>query len=1124
MSVADDVDPFVHNVAIKLSRAQNTINPNDLFAKTVIDIAKTNARGAFIKAPAAATFGRFQQHFLEELHDEIQSHIQQQESGLAAKPVYGINVIESEVLAPEPTRQGGLVRPDSQHTFRQPAKPLQPPTPRTSVLGLDRLAQEKRARAAAQEDGSRKRPRLEYEDGSFKVPNLPMGRNARQRGEETPSHPGGLSEAAAQRLAEHRRNRERQKDAFQAQNEPSSGPRGLGDFQRRSNRDEIRRNNGRDSRRNGWDATLRPDRDAPSDSTPRDSDGRGGWGGARDRRWDAPTPRVSRDGGADEEGFGISAREWEEEQFEDLEPLKQGEIAAKQTKRISARQAQFNADNDLWEANRMMTSGIASRAALDLSMMDDDSESTVHVIVHDLKPPFLDGRTVFTKQLEPINPIRDPTSDMAVFAKKGSALVKEKREQAERAKAAANMASLSGTQLGNIMGVRDEEADADAAEENANAKPGDKEENYKGDSQFASHLKTSTAMSSFAKTRTLKEQREYLPAFACREELLKIIRDNQVVVVVGETGSGKTTQLGQFLHEDGYCTHGGLIGCTQPRRVAAMSVAKRVSEEMELVTPGLHVCRNEDQIVIILDEAHERSLNTDVLMGLLKKILSRRRDLKLIVTSATMNAEKVNLCFILLEGAVTDDLQFSRFYGNAPCFTIPSRTFPVEIFHSKSPCEDYVDSAVKQILQIHLSLPPGDILVFMTGQEDIEITCQVVNGLLSHSFPRKPTDMAHAERLSQLDDPAPLAVLPIYSQMPADLQAKIFEATPDGRWKVIVATNIAETSLTVDGILYVVDAGLGASRSDLFYSLLPDLPITMARMLAPGERVSFIARVHFRREILGGIVRKDRAGALCLTASPARLILLRATRGAWRTEAVLQFAGDTAGVGEGVAGGTILGVEAAQGERLFTVRTASRNHLNQRAANDFAEFPSLSIRGAVASARASGAPGINVRHSLITRGPMAFLNVLWAELHATSSDLGHDVEIYRRLASHALVASALHAYPECPPLLPLFLNSFIPRQLEAIDMQMFGDQQTREVDLLVAILSSAMAMAFHLERSLNTLPSHAAKVAAHQLKTAGPATRLFYLLRTRASPAAGLMRERLSSIPSFSVMYPEFAN
>lgn len=119
-----------------------------------------------------------------------------------------------------------------------------------------------------------------------------------------------------------------------------------------------------------------------------------------------------------------------------------------------------NADNDLWEANRMLTSGVATRKTVDLDF-EDESESTVHVMVHDLKPPFLDGRTVFTKQLDPINPIRDPTSDMAVFSKKGSALVREKREQAERAKAAAKLASLGGTSLGNIMGVKDEEAEAE---------------------------------------------------------------------------------------------------------------------------------------------------------------------------------------------------------------------------------------------------------------------------------------------------------------------------------------------------------------------------------------------------------------------------------------------------------------------------------------------------------------------------------------------------------------------------------------------------------------------------------------------------------------------------------------
>ena len=176
---------------------------------------------------------------------------------------------------------------------------------------------------------------------------------------------------------------------------------------------------------------------------------------------------------------------------------------------------------------------------------------------------------------------------------------------------------------------------------------------------------------------------------------------------------------------------------------------------------------------IIMDEAHERALNTDVLMGLIKKVLARRRDLKLIVTSATMNSDR-----------------FSRFYGGAPEFVIPGRTFPVDIQFSRSPCEDYVDSAAKQVLAIHVSQAAGDILVFMTGQEDIEVTCELIE-----------------DRLKLLNDPPKLSILPIYSQMPADLQAKIFDKAAPGVRKVIVATNIAETSLTVDGIMYVVDAG-----------------------------------------------------------------------------------------------------------------------------------------------------------------------------------------------------------------------------------------------------------------------------------------------------------------------------
>ncbi|KIJ45233.1 hypothetical protein M422DRAFT_227959 [Sphaerobolus stellatus SS14] len=834
-STNGEVDEFTHNIAIKLSRAINIVNPNDLLAKRVIDIAKNNSEEGFIKA--ATAFGKFKPQFLSELHSEVVNHLRNEQTGQPNDQIKGIVVHDSDVLAPEPVRKGGLLtRGDARHTFKTPVN-LAPPTPRTSLLGLDRLAKDKRAAAAeANGEGSRKRPR--FDEPSFKVPSLPPSRlnNIRQRGEDTPSHGGGLSNEARKKLEEYRRSRENQKEGITMQQDRrDDAPKGLGDFQRRSNRDQDWRN------RRHWDSAPRSERsrgdDAPSvripnaawDSTPRSQAGDGGgWGAARDRRWDAPTPRAARGGSPDgeEDAFAMDTREWEEEQlrldrdwymgaeegalagdeehnplamWEDLEPKKQAELEKKQVKKVSARQAQYNADNDMWEANRMVTSGVATRKAIDLDF-EDESESTVHVMVHNLKPPFLDGKTVYTKQLEPINPIRDPTSDMAIFAKKGSALVKEKREQAERAKAAAKIAGLSGTALGNIMGVRNEEAEAEAeAEAKANAE-GDKD--YKGDSKFAQHMKTNTSASAFSKSKTLKEQREFLPAFACRDDLLRVIRDNQVVVVVGETGSGKTTQLAQFLYEDGYCAY-GIVGCTQPRRVAAMSVAKRVSEEMECklgstvgyairfedctsaetkikyMTDGvlLRESLNEGDLdrysVIILDEAHERSLSTDVLMGLLRKILSRRRDLKLIVTSATMNAEK-----------------FSSFYGNSPCFTIPGRTFPVEIFHSKSPCEDYVDSAVKQVLQIHLSLPPGDILVFMTGQEDIEITCQVVT-----------------ERLSQLDDPAPLAVLPIYSQMPADLQAKIFDPTSDGQRKVIVATNIAETSLTVDGILYVVDAG-----------------------------------------------------------------------------------------------------------------------------------------------------------------------------------------------------------------------------------------------------------------------------------------------------------------------------
>ncbi|KAK3720844.1 DEAH-box RNA helicase prp16 [Vermiconidia calcicola] len=463
--------------------------------------------------------------------------------------------------------------------------------------------------------------------------------------------------------------------------------------------------------------------------------------------------------------------------------------------RVNPKHLQRQKDNDAWETNRMLASNVAQTRDQYHDFQDDNDDTRVHLLIHDLKPPFLDGKTVFTKQLEPISAVRDPQSDMAVFSRKGSKVVKERRQQKERQKQAQEATGLAGTALGNIMGAKED--DTDSAVPNAN---GTEEKNQS--SKFAEHMKRGTGQSDFSRSKSLREQREYLPAFAVREELLRVIRDNQVTIVVGQTGSGKTTQLTQFLYEDGYAKD-GLIGCTQPRRVAAMSVARRVSEEMEVPLGGLvgYAIRFEDRTsketqikymtdgvllreslsntdldqysCIIMDEAHERALNTDVLMGLIKKVLIRRRDLKLIVTSATMNAER-----------------FSRFYGGAPEFFIPGRTFPVDIQYSRSPTEDYVDGAVRQVLAIHVSQPTGDILVFMTGQEDIEVTCELI-----------------AERLAQLNDPPKLSILPIYSQMPADLQAKIFDRAPPGVRKVIVATNIAETSLTVDGIMYVVDCG-----------------------------------------------------------------------------------------------------------------------------------------------------------------------------------------------------------------------------------------------------------------------------------------------------------------------------
>ncbi|KAG2440689.1 hypothetical protein HYH02_010267 [Chlamydomonas schloesseri] len=467
-----------------------------------------------------------------------------------------------------------------------------------------------------------------------------------------------------------------------------------------------------------------------------------------------------------------------------------------------------------WEENRLLTSGVVRLKEVSLDFNDED-EARVILLVHDTKPPFLEGKVVNNKQADIVLPLKDPTSDMAVIARKGSGLVKEVREKKEKNKSRQRFWEVAGSNMAKITGLTEEEAAAAAeaeaarkAEDGGDGEDGEDGEggSYRKSNQFKSHLKKNEANSEFSRNKTLAQQRRSLPVYGVRDELLQVIRENQVVVVVGETGSGKTTQMTQYLHEDGYTKY-GTIGCTQPRRVAAMSVAKRVSEEMgvelgdqvgysirfedctsdktiiKYMTDGVllrETLINEDvdsYSVVVMDEAHERSLNTDVLFGILKRVVTRRRDFKLIVTSATLDAQK-----------------FSDFFGSVPIFTIPGRTFPVDVLWSRTVQEDYVEAAVKQAVTIHLRDPPGDILIFMTGQEEIEATC-----------------FSLAERLEHMrgngSEIPELLILPIYSQLPSDLQAKIFDKAEEGVRKVIVSTNIAETSLTVDGILYVIDTG-----------------------------------------------------------------------------------------------------------------------------------------------------------------------------------------------------------------------------------------------------------------------------------------------------------------------------
>ncbi|KAK8088110.1 pre-mRNA-splicing factor ATP-dependent RNA helicase-like protein cdc28 [Apiospora hydei] len=306
------------------------------------------------------------------------------------------------------------------------------------------------------------------------------------------------------------------------------------------------------------------------------------------------------------------------------------------------------------------------------------------------------------------------------------------------------------------------------------------------------------------KALSIQETRKSLPIAAYRDEFIAAINEYQILVIVGETGSGKTTQLPQYLHEAGFTKDGKKVGCTQPRRVAAMSVAARVAEEMgskvgnevgysirfedntsdktilKYMTDGmlLREFMTEPDLAgysaLMIDEAHERTVHTDILLALVKDLSRERPDLKLLISSATMNAEK-----------------FAKYFDDAPIFNIPGRRYPVDIYYTPAPEANYLAAAITTVFQIHTTQGKGDILVFLTGQDEIDAAEQELT----------ETARKLGNRVKEL------VVCPIYANLPSELQSKIFEPTPEGARKVVLATNIAETSLTIDGIVYVIDPG-----------------------------------------------------------------------------------------------------------------------------------------------------------------------------------------------------------------------------------------------------------------------------------------------------------------------------
>ncbi|KAG9394526.1 Helicase associated domain (HA2) [Carpediemonas membranifera] len=379
-----------------------------------------------------------------------------------------------------------------------------------------------------------------------------------------------------------------------------------------------------------------------------------------------------------------------------------------------------------------------------------------------------------------------------------------------------------------------------------------------------------------------------LPVYASKKEILKAISSNTVTIVVGATGSGKTTQIPQYLLE---LSEKDKILCTQPRRVAAISIAHRVAEErnceigslvgysvrfddktssetrLKYATDGM-VIRElaNDHILsrykyLLIDEAHERTVATDVLLGVARQLAEQRTDsIRIIIMSATLDVDV-----------------FSAFFASAaPAeIDIPGRTFEVAHYYVNRPEPDYTEAAFAAVVQVHENEPRGDILVFMTGQEDIV-------GLATQL-----RELAKEVRLKSKDGDD-LWVVPLFSALPYDQQRLVFKPTPKGMRKVVIATNIAEASITIPNLTYVIDSGLVKQRRfdpHTLFDTLSTVPISKASVRQRSGRAGRVGpgkvfHLYTRGGFLGledhtdpEIVRCDLAGQYLQLLAAGRNVL-----------------------------------------------------------------------------------------------------------------------------------------------------------------------------------------------------------------------------------------------------------